>query len=257
MNRKHGVVEIPDGSKGKSDFADSLENVIYAFLRMIAWILLIAVIIIGIYETPNISIWDDITDNYTCTFNNFYINEDSSANDAEMMNEFVETLPPVFIREFRENWRVIIEDYIPSTIGYTHDVIIGGYTDWNSRIILIRKQTNHTDTLDIFIHELGHCFDLEYGSVSYSDLFGNIYDLYKDDFSEQYTNSSAGYSTSSATEFFATCFKEYLLYPNHLKTVAPKAYNFVDNFYKDIQKIKYVYIYDLGAVANTVLRLAE
>ena len=243
--------------KEKSDFICFMEDAIDGLLRMVSWILLISIVIIGMYETPNITTWDDITDNYTCVINNFYINEDSSVDDAKMLNEFVESLPSVFIREFRKNWRVIIEDYIPTPINYPNNVIIGGYTDWNSRIILVRKQTSSTDTLDTFIHELGHCFDFEYGSVSYSELFGNIYDLYKDDFSEQYTNSPVGYSTSSTAEFFATCFKEYILCPEHLKTVAPKAYNFVDYFYKDIQKIKYIYIYDLGAVANIMSRFAE
>lgn len=253
MSRKRESVE----TKGKSDFAYFIENVMDVLIRMVAWILLISVMIIGIYEIPNILEWNDITDNYICVINNFYASENSSVCDVEILNELIETLPPVFISEFRNNWRVIIEDYIPPLVGYPNNVIIGGYTDWNSRSILVRKQTNLTDTLDIFIHELGHCFDFEYGSVSYSDLFGDIYDLYKDDFNEQYTNSPDGYSTSSATEFFATCFKEYLLYPEHLKAVAPKAYNFVDDFYKDVQKIKYIYIYDLGAVANTVLRFAE
>lgn len=191
-----------------------------------------------------------------CVINNFYINEDSSIDDVKMLDEFVETLPLVFVNEFRNTWRVIVEDYTPSVIDY-NNITIGGYTDWSSRIILVRKQTNPTDTLNIFIHELGHCFDFEYGSVSYSNLFGDIYDLYKDDFSEQYTNSPAGYSTSSVAEFFAACFKEYLLYPEHLEVVAPKAYVFVDDFYDDVQDIKYIYIYDLGAVANIVFRIGE
>lgn len=245
------------GSKGKSDFAYFMGDVIDVLIRMFAWVLLISIMIIGIYETPNIFAWDVITDNYTCVINNFYINEESNVDDAKMLNEFVETLPPIFINEFRNNWRVIVEDYIPSPIGFPNDVTIGGYTNWNSRSIFIRKQTSSTDTLDTFIHELGHCFDFEYGSVSYSDLFGDIYNLYKDDFNEQYSNSPIGYSTSSAVEFFAACFKEYILCPEHLKTVAPKAYDFIDDFYEDIQNIKYIYIYDLGAVANTVLRLAE
>lgn len=234
------------------DFAEFIGNMLYALLRMTIWILIIAIMIISIYEIPNIFAWDDVTDGYTCVIDNFYTNEDDIVDDVKLLNEFIETLPPVFIREFRKNWRVLVEDYVPS-----NGVIIGGYTNWDSRIILVKKQINFTDTLDIFAHELGHCFDCEYGSPSYSDLFGDIYDLYKDDFSEQYTNSPAGYSTSSAVEFFATCFKEYLLYPKHLKTVAPKAYDFIDDFYKDIQKIKYVYVYDLGDVANTVLRLAK
>ena len=206
---------------------------------------------------PNIFAWDDISDNYTCVANNFYINESSSVDDAEMLNEFVETLPQIFIREFRKNWRVIVGDSIPYPITYANDIIIGGYTDWNCRLVFVKKQLNYVDTLNIFVHEIGHCFDLEYGSISYSNLFGDVYDLYKETFLEQYTTSPDGYPTSSKAEFFATCFKEYMLYPDHLKIVAPKAYNFIDSFYKDIQKIKYVYVYDFGAVANTILRLAE
>jgi hypothetical protein len=257
MNEKHESTDISRGSKRKSDFAYFIENIVDTLLRMVAWISLISVMIIGIYEIPNISAWDDITDNYTCIMNNFYVNENSSVDDIEMLNNFIETLPPVFIEEFRNNWRVIIDDHIHIPIDWNNNITVGGYTDWNSRIIFIRRQENYVDTLNIFVHELGHCFDLEYGSVSYSDLFSDIYGLYKNDFIEQYTNSPDGYSTSSAVEFFAACFKEYMLCPEHLKTEAPKAYNFVDYFYKDIQEIKYIYVYDLGAVANTVLRLAD
>ena len=238
------------------DFIDFMKDVIDVVIRIMAWILLISVVIICIYEIPNISAWDDINNTYTCTTNNFYINQDSCANDAEILNDFVETLPPVFINEFRQNWKVVIKDSIYIQIDSNNN-IIGGYTDWNSRTVFVKKQTNSIDTLNIFVHELGHCFDLEYGSVSYSDFFRSIYNLYKDDFSEQYTNSPVGYPTSSEVEFFATCFKEYMLYPEHLKTVAPKAYDFVDYFYKNIQKIKYIYIYDFGAIANTISRLTE
>lgn len=243
-------------SKKKSDFAYFMEDVIDVLIRMFIWILIISITIIVIYETPNIYALDDITGNYSCAINNFYVNEDSSVDDAKMLNEFVESLPPVFIREFRNDWRVIIDDCVFYPTGFPNNVIISGYTDWDSRIIFIRKEANSADTLDTFVHELGHCFDFEYGSVSYSEFFNDVYDFYKDDFTEQYTNSPIGYSTSSAVEFFAACFKEYMLYPEHLKTVAPKAYNFVDNFYENIQTIKYIYIYDFGAVANIASRFA-
>ena len=188
MKRKYKDVKIIYESKRKSDLVDFIENIIDAMLRMFSWIILISIIIIGAYETPNIFEWNDITENYTCVMNNFYIKEDYGSADVEILNEFVETLPPIFISEFRKCWRVIIEDYIPPHIDCPNNVIIGGYTDWKSRVILIKKQTNPNDTLNIFVHELGHCFDFEYGSVSYSDLFGDIYDIYKDNFSEQYTD---------------------------------------------------------------------
>lgn len=241
----------------KNGFIDFMEDVVFFLLRTLASVLFISVIIIGMYETPNVFGWNDMTEGYTCVTNNFYVYGSSSIDEAEMLNEFVETLPPVFIREFRSTWRVIIEDHPIALTGASLNVVVGGYTDWRSRIILVKKQTDFTDTLDIFVHELGHCFDFEYGSVSFSNEFGDIYDLYKDNFSEQHDISPEGYSTSTTAEFFAACFKEYLLYPEHFKTVAPNAYDFVDFFYEDIQEIKYVYIYDFGAIANTISRLTE
>lgn len=241
----------------KNDFLDFMEDVVFFLWRSVACILLASAIIIGVYETPNILGWNDLTDNYTCVMGNFYVNGASRVDDAEKLNEFVEALPPAFVREFKNNWRVVIEDYFISTTGHASDIVLGGYTDWNSRTILVKAQTEYADTLDIFAHELGHCFDFEYGSVSFSTEFGDIYNLYKDSFSEQYESSPKGYSTSSTSELFAACFKEYLLCPEHLKTVAPKAYDYVDIFYDDIQSIKYMYIYDFGSIANTVARLAE
>jgi hypothetical protein len=245
-------------ASNEDNFIGFMKDAMYAFLRMIALIILISVIIIGNYELPYyIFTQDDITDDYTYVMDNFYTDKSSSANDVEKLNDFIETLPPVFIREFRNNWMVIVADYIPVPVDLNNSAAVGGYTSWYSRIIFIKRQMSFADTLDIFVHELGHCFDFEYGSVSYSYLFGDVYDLYKDDFKEKHTISPDGYATSSSVEFFATCFREYMLYPKHLKTVAPEAYNFIDYFYKNIQDIKYIYIYDLGAVGNIVLRLGK
>lgn len=241
----------------KSDFAEFMKDAAYILLRIIAFVLLISVSIIIIYETPNILEWNAATDGYVRVADNFHIADESSSTDAEILNDFVDTLPPIFVKEFQRNWRVVIKDSIPVPVDYPDDVLVGGYTDWTSRTVVILRQENVDDMLNIFTHELGHCFDLEYGSVSYSDSFNDIYELYKGDFSEQSSNYLDGYSTSTNTEFFATCFNEYLLYPDHLKMAAPEAHAFIDSFYEDVQKIKYVYLYDLGTVANTVSRLAD
>ena len=245
-------------ASNEDNFIVFMKDAMYAFLRMFAWITLISVIIIGNYELPYyIFTQDDITDGYTYVMDNFYTDKSYSANDVEKLNDFIETLPPVFIREFRNNWSVIVADCIPVSASSNNSTAVGGYTSWYYKVIFIKRQTNYTDTLDIFVHELGHCFDFEYGSVSYGYLFGDVYDLYKDDFKEKHTISPDGYATSSSVEFFATCFREYMLYPKYLKNVAPEAYNFIDCFYKDIQDIKYIYVYDLGAVANIVSKFGN
>lgn len=232
-----------------------LSDIIYELTRIYLGILLISAVIIGMYEMPNILAWGGLTDCYTRVMGNFYVNSAYSVDEAAKLNEFVETLPPVFIREFKNNWRVIVEDYI--LIPAPGNVVVGGYTDWRSRIIFVKKQTDPADTLDIFVHELGHCFDFEYGSVSFSDEFSDSYNLYKENFKEESSLSPDGYSTSSAVEFFAECFKEYLLCPDHLMNAAPEAYEFIDDFYEDITEIKYIYVYDFGAIANTVRRFAS
>jgi hypothetical protein len=250
-----GECSIKEEQPIKEDnFIDFMMDVIYSVLRVLAWVAYISIIIVSTYEFAYIFMRNNIPDDYTYVTNNFYVDKDSDTNEVEILNDFVETLPPIFIKEFRKNWRVVIGDNILPTNELPDTVTIGGYTDWNSRTIFVRNQPSITDTLDIFVHELGHCFDFEYGSASYSNLFNDIYNLYKDTFDEQYTNSPEGYSTSSAVEFFATCFKEYKLCPDHLNAAAPKAYDFIDHFYKDTQKIKYMYMYDLGAVANIVSR---
>lgn len=234
-----------------------MKKAITIFLCVVVFILLFSLMVVGIYEIHNKSMQDDLSSYYTCAVNNFYIDESTSISDVETLDSFVETLPSNFIKEFRKDWKVIIEDKIPAPEEWPDNVLINGYTDWNSRLVLIRNRSDSSEMLNSFVHELGHCFDLEYGSVSHSYLFSDFYELYKDDFNDYSTSAPPGYSTSSTDEFFATCFKEYLLHPEHLKEVAPKSYIFIDCFYKDVEEMKRSFTYDLGTVANTLRRLAN
>ena len=234
-----------------------MKKALIIFLFIVIFILLFSIMVICNYELHNKFLQDELSSYYTCAVNNFYIDENTSVSNAETLDYFIETLPPIFVEEFRKDWKVIIEDKIPLPDDWPDYIQINGYTDWNSRTVLIRDRENTSEMLGSFVHELGHCFDLEYGSVSHSSLFNEFYELYKEDFSECSTNIPPGYSTSSTDEFFATCFKEYLLYPEHLNETAPKAYIFVDNFYKDVEKLRRFFTYDLGTVANTLKRLAN
>lgn len=241
--------------KQDDSFLSYIGNVLYSFFSITVRVLLIAAAIVTIYEVPDVFAWDDTINNYIKVNDNFYTDDISNKDTINQLDTFVEELPPIFVKEFKSCWRVIIEDN--DNISYYNGNIVGGYTDWSSRTIYIQEQADFNDTLEIFAHELGHCLDFEYGSMSYSDWFNEIYETYKDTFSTQYTNSPDGYETSSAEEFFAACFEEYLLYPEHLKETAPKAYKFIDNYYEKLEKLNHIYIYDFGAVANTISRMAE
>lgn len=231
---------------------------LFKILAYIAlWVLVISVIAVCIYERHDRTARDANISAYTHVADNFYV--DSNCNDeaVSVMNEFVDILPTVFVEEFRDDWVVIIEDKIEPPASWPSNVVIDAYTHWQSRVIILRNQTDSNKMLNTFVHEIGHCFDFEYGSVSYSDVFHEIYSLYQLNFLEQDPYAAPGYATSSPVEFFATCFKEYLLYPEHLKTAAPKAYTFIDLFYNNVLELKRGYYYNFDAVVNTLRRITE
>lgn len=222
----------------------------------VLWIFIVSIITVSIYEYHNKSRIDTITSHYTHTTDNFYVDKSCDEETISAMNELIDTLPPVFIKEFRDDWFVIIEDRIPTPSNWPSNVSIDAYTHWQRRTIIIKNQ-DCDKMLNVFAHEIGHCFDFEYGSVSHSDIFHEIYETYRDAFLEKDPYATPRYATASPVEFFATCFKEYLLYPEHLKTEAPEAYNFIDLFYNNVLEMEHGYWYDLGAIANTLRRIAE
>ena len=234
-----------------------MKKLLKILICITVYILIAAVIVISIYERHDVDTQEMMVSEYIHVEDNLYVDEKCDIEKALVMNEFVEELPSSFVTEFRDDWKVIIDDDIPTHDTWDDRLSITGYTYWQARIIVIKDQSDTDELLDVFAHELGHCFDFEYGSVSYSDIFNEYYSLYRDDFTEYDTDTLAAYSTITNYEFFATCFKEYLLYPEHLESEAPKVYIFVDDFYNDAAELKRGYAYDLGAVVNTLRRLTS
>ena len=243
--------------KTEDSFIGFLGNVIERIVRVFLWSVIISGVIIFTNEMPTLSARQGLNETYKCVLNNFYIAGNDCADDARAIDDFVDTLPEAFVKEFRDSWIVIIDDNKLTSVDLSSNTMVAGYTDWSERTIFITEQKQVADTLEIFVHELGHCFDFEYGSKSYSTFFKDIYAMYKDDFVDQSTLAAKGYATSSSMEFFAVAFKDYLLYPEHLNSVAPMAYKFIDSMYQDVQDIKYIYCYDFGDVANIITRLCE
>lgn len=220
------------------------------------WIFIASFMTVTIYEYHHKTKQDLATSRYTHATDNFYIDKSCDDWTVSTMNKLIDSLPPIFVTEFREDWVVIIEDKIKTPSDWPSNVSIDAYTHWQTRTIILKNQ-DADKMLNVFAHELGHCFDFEYGSPSYSDVFREIYGTYRDTFLEQDPYATPRYATASPVEFFATCFKEYLLYPEHLKAEAPKAYNFVHLFYNNVLEMEHGYWYDFGAVANTLKRIAE
>lgn len=185
-----------------------------------------------------------------CSFTsgNFFFSDPLNRETIDTFSTFISTLPPNVTAALMSDWKVVVSSSVPQPLQKFIDAKISllpyakkketfsvfGYSNWNARIIYIKDLPNHGEMLRNFVHELGHYFDYEFGTPSATDEFIRIYSLYKDDFSEMDSSALAGYAISSREEFFATVFKEYLLYPKHLKEEAPEAFDFLNAIYTEV-----------------------
>lgn len=187
--------------------------------------------------------------NYSNIQDNFYSDKTNEVNTETIrpMNDFISSLSPNVAKVFSKDWAFVVTDNIPFNVfektnkDYDSDsleknVIISGVSNWRIRTVFIKAESNVKKLNTIFIHELGHCFDYEFGSPSSTDEFKNIYLLYKDTYVEQAYYSPENYAASSESEFFATLFKEYFVSPDSLKLQAPEAYGFIDAIYKEVSR---------------------
>ncbi len=181
-----------------------------------------------------------------CISENFYTKCDASENDTSCIHDFIASLPKNISYPFTTDWKVIIVSEIPESVeeylqsnnsnfgSNEENVQAFGYSSWRERLIFIRFQENNEEMYKMFVHEFGHAMDYEFGTPSTSKEFTRIFNLYKETFIEADTTALPGYAVSNHCEFFATCCKEYFLYPDHLKTEASEAYSFIDEMYNEI-----------------------
>ena len=169
---------------------------------------------------------------YTQTPETNYIYTDNSnraKKSAEMITSFINNLPKEVIADFTKQWKIIIAPNVSSDILIQTD----GATSWEAKIIALNTHSDPTDTYNTFVHEFGHYFDLSHSYYSKSEDFNAIYEKYRDTYIELDDKTPKEYPTSSSLEFFASIFKEYFLYPEHLNQIAPDAYIYIDTIYKE------------------------
>lgn len=106
---------------------------------------------------------------------------------------------------------------------------ISGIHDLERRKIIV-SNTSAT----VVLHEIGHFVSCSFQKVNGINLtqtaeWQKIYEREKFKFFQPNSFSQAGdiYAATSANEFFAECFQQYLLVPKILKNHCPFAYNFV------------------------------
>lgn len=148
-----------------------------------------------------------------------------SKEASKLIATFISKLPSCITKKFTSNWKVVLaknrlEDYSNTA---------SGVTLWSKKVILLNAYKDIQITYNVFIHELGHWFDLSYGYLSESNTFYTIYESYKGIFTEVDQLVSKDYTSSSAQEFFASAFKEFYLNSSHLLSTAPEAYTYIEN----------------------------
>lgn len=146
-----------------------------------------------------------------------------------------------------EGWKVMIV----STIDFTDSRYEGesdiepnltvGLTNYKTKIIQV-KDMGLTGAVRLkLLHEMAHYADSYYDYPSYTDDCKTLYDKYKDSYVEyeflgvaknKENEVDLNYATSNAQEFFACGMKDYLYYPEYLKSDYPE----LDKYFETLLK---------------------
>ena len=160
-------------------------------------------------------------ENRTKTLHLTVIKKSSSHSAARIRN--VDKLAPKapkilrkFIKEMK--YTIIIDPSIRKYQGYT-----------NNRNRTIELKTTEER---VIYHELGHVLAFISGNA---DMLKNWKTIYKEE-KNKYTGDNQPYAKSNAQEFFAECFKDYILHPNQLKTTCPKSYKYIKKNIAELSK---------------------
>ena len=132
---------------------------------------------------------------------------------------------PSKVKDMLENGYTI---YVVDIIG--DDENIGGRVTYGPKILEVKYNTY--DAGYVLFHEAGHVLDngmQTIGLISSTDEFKQIYEEEKHTVVIEYNHE---YAISNPTEYFASCFAEYMTNPERLKATAPKTYYFIENCLK-------------------------
>lgn len=145
-------------------------------------------------------------------------------------------LPKQLMTRFVENgWTFIFTDE-KLVIGNSNADYYTAICNYQNKVISIRVDIRQASFQNL-VHEFGHFVDYTYSNGTYlsnNSDFQALFEKYKSSYKESGSGATAGYATSQATEFFATTFKDYLLYGSKLKAQAPEVYAYMDNLFKTV-----------------------
>lgn len=128
-------------------------------------------------------------------------------------------LPKKLANDFTKNgWKIVLD---PGMDGYPYNYM--GLCVYSDKQLIIRDYQS-----DTIYHEFGHYFAYTNGEIDTSKKFQSIFKKEKKKFKGSNPNSN----TANSSEYFAECFKSYLLKEKWLKKRCPKTYQYIDKYYQ-------------------------
>lgn len=107
---------------------------------------------------------------------------------------------------------------------------LGGISFKQSKVIFLNEEYVDTSLL----HEIGHAVNSEFGLLSETEEFKNIYESEKNNFDCYVGDGDEEHCTKNESEYFAEAFHQYLLASDLLKEDCPATYEYIDNFLNNL-----------------------
>ena len=109
---------------------------------------------------------------------------------------------------------------------------LGGISFKQSKVIFLNEEYVDTSLL----HEIGHAINSEYGFLSDTEEFKNIYESEKYNFDCYVGDGDEEHCIKNTSEYFAEAFHQYLLAADLLKEDCPATYNYIDSFLNNLHQ---------------------
>ena len=123
------------------------------------------------------------------------------------------------------SWRIVVTtNNFGKNYGYSGNIL--ALTVYGEKTIYISVKDSSS-----IIHEVGHFLDYSLGRVSSFPEFVDIFTEESGNLTLFHKTHKDNYST--ALEYFAESFQEYILHPNDLQNFCPKTYEYIDNLSKN------------------------
>ena len=178
---------------------------------------------------------NNVISNYSLKNENIYYGKTVNEKQIERMINFTSTLPNGIKEIFYKDWVVVVDKQFPVELTNsivvvenndydTSELILGGYTFTQSRVIYVNGNLDDETIYEAFVHEIGHFVSFEYGSQHGSKEWESIYQkgIRSLDVSD--------YDKSNEAEFFASCFQLYYNEPEKLTVYLDEA----NSYFKDL-----------------------